>query len=102
MPADLRDSPIVLDLTLTFDSYLALFSRVYKVHAHILASRLSPPASHLRNSPPHLLYISSSLQVLLDDYDEADAATTIAEDWEGDAKGDDVLTNGEYGDALFE
>ena len=31
VPANLRDSPSLLDLTLTFDSYLALFSRVYKV-----------------------------------------------------------------------
>ena len=39
---------------------------------------------------------------LLDDYDEDDARRTILDDFTNDAKGDDVLTNSEYGDALFE
>ena len=66
-----------------------------------------PPPSDPLDFRFHVLHINIYFypplrQVLLDDYDEADAACTIAEDWEGDAKGDDVLTNGEFGDALFE
>jgi hypothetical protein len=64
------DSPGLLEVTIGFEEYFALFDRVYRT--------------------------------LLDDHDPEDAERTIREDFEKDAKGDDVLTNSEYGDALFE
>ena len=39
-------------------------------------------------------------RTLVDDYDEAEARKTIEEDFINDAKGDDVITMSEFGDAL--
>lgn len=49
----------------------------------------------------HALY-SRVFKTLLDDYDEETARAVIQADFDRDAKGDEVITNGEYGDSLFE
>ena len=45
---------------------------------------------------------SRVFRILIDDYDEDDARSTIEDDFRNDSKGDDVLTNSEFCDALFE
>ena len=41
-------------------------------------------------------------RVLIEDYDEADAAACAEEDWEKDSGGAGVLTREAFGDCLFE